>query len=136
MANRYEDKSNAELIEMLEMRDLSWKGKKTDIIARLLEFDSSIQRSEKAVAKDPTNPDLSMISGRFLLYNSETSGTRSTCIRIQRILQKHQSSYELIDISRCGHMHVFWNKESKGRRLPALLKQGQIIGVGSCFTRS
>lgn len=134
MSNRYEKMSNAELIEILEMRDLPYTGKKTDLIDRLLEFDQSI-RTLKSTQPDEV-PDVSLIAGRFLLYNSSASGMKSTVIRMQRILDKHNSPYRLIDISRNPLMHLFWHKESNGRTLPALVKQGCIIGVSLPFSLS
>ena len=127
MANRYEKKSNAELIEILELRSLSLTGKKADYIARLLEYDHKIQRLEST---RPNNmPDVELISGRFLLYNGSTPRMHATFSRIRSALEQNDSPFEIVDLNNVGLMYMFWEKESKGRRLPALVKQGRIIGV-------
>lgn len=134
MANRYEDKSNAELIELLHMRDLPRTGKKTDFIARLRKHDRYIRRLKSTLPK--SIPDLALIKGRLLLYNGHNSSMASTVTRIQQALLKNNSFFSLVDISHVPSMNLFWNEESKGRRLPALVKQGRVIGVSSVLLLS
>ena len=124
---KYEKKSKGELIEILKSRSLSSGGRKADLIARLLKYHNKYEALE-ATRPDNT-PDLAFLGGRYLLYDGSIPRTRATVRRIRDALCRNNSPASLIDIDHEANMCMFWYYESKGRTLPAIVKQGCVIGV-------
>ncbi|KAK2760398.1 hypothetical protein FQN54_002468 [Arachnomyces sp. PD_36] len=126
MANKYEHRSNSELIEILELRSLPQTGKKADYIARLLEHDRFIQELESTRPSDM--PDVQPTSGDYLLYIGDTPRMSATVMRIRNAIASYNVSFRLLDMKSSAFWLLYWRKESKGRSLPALVKSGRIIG--------
>lgn len=128
MAGKYEKKSNSELIEILELRSLPLNGKKADYIERLLEYDRRVKAMEAAQPSDLPE-DAAYHGGCFLIYKGATPRMEATVMRIQSALRKNFVSFEPLDLTASPMDFMLWEKESKGRSLPALIKDGRIIGV-------
>lgn len=128
MTNRYERLSNSELIEILQLRSLPKTGKRADYIARLLEYDRNLAHLESNRPSDLPK-DVVPTYGPYLFYKGDTPGMHGTVTRIRTALANNHCDHELLDINAGWAYYMFWEKESKGRSLPALVKGGRIIGV-------
>lgn len=127
--NKYEKKSKGRLIEILKLRSQPQWGTKAELVARLLEHDKTRESLKSSFPEH--YPDVTLMTGRYLLYDGSVPQSRSTVLRVADALRNNNSPYRLIDINNEAYFQLYWEQESKGRSLPALVKQGCIVGV-SC----
>lgn len=75
-----------------------------------------------AYAEDPT----------LYLYTSLTAGSShiiTATSRLETILKANKIPFRAIDVATDDKARMLWGRRSKGRKLPGLVKQGEIVGV-------
>lgn len=121
-------KDQAQNLSRFSRCDLYLRLAKRQTIDRLLEYDHHVQLVESTISHDlPANT--AYYGSCSLIYKGSISRMHVTGLRIQSALRKYFVSFQLFDITSSAIYFMFWEKESKGRSLPALVEHGRIIGV-------
>lgn len=142
MPNKYETKTNPQLIKILRSRSLSLKGTKSERVQRLLDADEahaartnqldlgpSLPLQNDGRPTVPNLPDLFSLSPHlYLLYDSNLRMS-GTMIRLQKTLPKKGISASLQNIRSSWWFALLWEKIAHGRKLPALVQRGRVVGV-------
>lgn len=67
------------------------------------------------------------------LYTSLTAGSShivSATARLETILKANRIPFRAVDVATDEKARMLWGRRSKGRRLPGLVRYGEILGVG------
>ena len=66
------------------------------------------------------------------LYTSLTAGSShifSATARLETILKAHRIPFRAIDVATDDQARKLWGRRARGRKLPGLVKHGNIVGV-------
>lgn len=139
MLNQYEAKTNTQLVKILRSRSLPIKGRKPELVQRLLDADEAhaartnqLDQGPSQNDGRPTVPDLpdfySILPHIYLFYDSSMR-IRGTLNHIRDALEGDTIPSSLVDVQSGGYFALLWRKIAHGRKLPALVKRGRVIGV-------
>lgn len=68
------------------------------------------------------------------LYTSLTAGSShiiTATSRLETILKANKLPFRAIDVATDDKARQLWGRRSKGKKLPGLVKYGEIVGVGT-----
>jgi len=75
-----------------------------------------------------------MADPTLYLYTSLTAGSShiiTASSRLETILKAHKIPFRAVDIATDEKARTLWKRRSKERKLPGLVKYGQVIGVST-----
>ena len=73
-----------------------------------------------------------MTDPTLYLYTSLTAGSShifTATARLETILKANRIPFRAIDVATDDQARKLWGRRSKGRKLPGLVKHGNIVGV-------
>lgn len=79
-----------------------------------------------------------MSDSTLYLYTSLTAGSShivTATARIETILKANKLPFRAIDVATDEAARKLWGRRSKGKKLPGLVKYGNIVGVGDHYLR-
>lgn len=74
----------------------------------------------------------STADGTLYLYTSLTAGSShiiTATSRLETILKANKIPFRAIDVATDEKARMLWGRRSKGRKLPGLVKYGNVVGV-------
>lgn len=76
-----------------------------------------------------------MSDSTLYLYTSLTAGSShivTATARIETILKANKLPFRAIDVATDDAARKLWGRRSKGKKLPGIVKYGNIVGVCRC----
>lgn len=72
------------------------------------------------------------VDSTLYLYTSLTAGSShivTATARLETILKANKLGFRAVDVATDDKARQLWGRRSRGRKLPGLVKYGQVVGV-------